>query len=291
MIRMQPRIAAVVAIGAALAATTAHADVKYTTTMKVNAGPGGGGISTTYYYKGHNERQETHVKFGPMDMTMVILSLCKEEQTVTLDPDLKIYKVAPIGVPAFAPPNIMRRGAPAGGAGQMSGSSDTTFTIQDLGQETVGSLACTHAKVTIHSVTSGCLGDADRTTSMEIWSAPGKLPEGCPARFQPARSVTSPDGCKMTYTLHGNVDEMKALFGGIIARMKIAGPGGREMTQELTDLSEAPLDDSLFTIPADYKRVSAADFTAAQQKAMMEKMMKGGGFPGGPGGRPTPPAP
>ncbi|MDE2125284.1 MAG: hypothetical protein KGJ62_01700 [Armatimonadetes bacterium] len=289
--RINTRPLAIAAAAAAIAITArANADVKYTTEMKVGGGAGrpGGGISVTHYYKGANERTETHIKFGPMDMTLVTLTLCAKEQTYTLDPNLKIYKVAPVGAPALAAQSFrgMRGGAGAQ-SGQMTGKSDTTFTVQDLGQETVANLPCTHSKLTIHSVTSGCLGDADRTSTIEVWSAPGTLPSGCPARFMPSRDVTTPTGCKMTYTLHGDIDKMKALMGGIITRMIVTGPNGQQMTQQLTDISRDPLDDALFTIPADYKELPAADYDSQEQKAMMDRIMKlRGGGPGGP-----PPAP
>jgi hypothetical protein len=44
------------------------------------------------------------------------------------------------------------------------------------------------------------------------------------------------------------------------------------MTQEMTALSEAKLDDTMFTVPAGFKQVSTKEYDDARQQAMMKGM-------------------
>jgi hypothetical protein len=278
--------------GTLVLAPVAHADVRYTTQMAFGgmtaAAPDGTTpaaatqptIRTTTFVKDMHERVETVMNMGPIHTNQVMLTLCDKHQTIKMDPNLKIYTTAPIGVAAFAPPTRGGR-MPAGEAmpGDKPGVGHVTmtFSTQDLGTEKVADLDAQHYKISLRTQTTGCIGDGDQTMQFEEWIAPVKGGMNCPERYSASRMVPNTNGCQITYDMKGDWDKMRDMQGGMVVRQKIYNGDKVIATTDLRDYSLAALDDSLFTVPTDFKEVSEADFDKAESDAMRKHMMGGMG--------------
>jgi hypothetical protein len=281
-------------LAAALSAPPARADLRYTTETKLGAAASTGNaeqdaaaakmmptLRTTTFYKNMNERQETRMNMmGMYEANEVTLTLCDQQQTYSMDPALKIYTVAPIGGGTFQPPS-QAPGKPAKTEKTGEGKLITTFSVQDLGTEKLQNLDTRHSLVTVRTQTSGCLGAADATVKFEVWVAPKQITP-CPARYAPSRVVAGPNGCSITYEVKGDTKGMEKAMGGMVVQQKFYIDDKASMTQELRDYSEAALDAALFTVPADYKKVTQAEYDKAKAEAMRKAMMGGlkTGLPG-----------
>ena len=272
-----------------LAALPSHADVRYTSMMTMGAPnqaadgaemPAGmtmPGIRTTTFVKDMHERVETTMQMGPMKMDTVTLTLCDKHQSIKLDNALKIYTVAPIGVMSFGPPSGMNgHKMPEGKPGV--GAVTTTLSVQDMGVEKVAQINdAHHFKLSVRNQSTGCIGQSDTTFVMEEWVAPLKGGLNCPERYAAApRTVPNENGCQITYTFKGDMSKMRDIAGGMVVRMIIYGDkeGTKVVAQQdLRDYSTAALDDTLFTPPADFQEVSAADFQKQESDAMRKNMM------------------
>jgi len=115
---------------------------------------------------------------------------------------------------------------------------------------------------------------------MEVWSAPIKTLV-CPERFsetgtEPGKATPASGGCDVTYEMHGDMTKLRGMFEGMIVRMKYYQGDKVVFTQDLREYSTAKLDDSLFTVPDDYKEVSSDEYNKAQMDDMKDRMMHGG---------------
>jgi hypothetical protein len=268
-------MAGLVISGGAIGCSGARADLKYTTEMRMGATGGQPMHTMTTMVKKNARRMETTQRIGSAQTRTISLTLCDKKQEIRLDPAQKIYTVAPLG------------GAVGNGASATSGGSEgrsgtgkivNTSSIKFLGEETIAGTKTRHYLVKNRMQTSGCAGNTDLTSQMEIWVAPGlKEPGGCQEGMDPAQAMASAfGGCKVTFVQQGDAAAYRKAYNGLVLRMKMVGEGGRPgMTQQVSALSRAPLSTSLFTIPAGYKKVSAQEFQQAQTKAMMEAMSGG----------------
>jgi hypothetical protein len=278
-------------------AVCANADVRYVTEMsmagadsdaktqedpaddKSQKGRTGGSIQTTTFIKDRRERVETNMNFGPFKRTSISITQCDKQQTIQMDPNLKIYTVAPIGgPPAAMPSGPMTRPGRAPRAEGKPGEAHVinTFSVQDMGKEKIGDLMTHHALITTRTQTSGCLGDSDNTVKMEVWTGTIKT-FYCPERYTSGRTIPNERGCKVTYETRGDMDALKDVFGSMIVQQKIYQGDKVMMTQKLKDYSQDALDAGLFQPGADFKEVSAQEFAQAQQKAMMAQILHDGG--------------
>ena len=266
----------------------AKADVRYVTEMKMDGGDEkeaadegqpAGSMQTTTYIKDRRERVETNMNFGPFKKTSITITQCDKQQTLQIDPKLKIYTVAPIGgPPAVMPANPMgSQGRPARQEGKPGEAHViNTFSVKDMGTEKIGDLTTHHAILTTRTQTSGCMGDSDTSAKIEVWTGSIKT-FYCPERYASGRTVPNERGCKVTYETKGDTSALKDIFGGMIVQQKIYQDDKVTMTLKLKDYSQDALNDSLFQQGADFKEVSAQEFEKAQQKAMMDQMLHGGG--------------
>jgi len=262
----------------------AQADVKYTQEMRVPGIPGAGNgplNSTTTYIKKDARRVETTAAMGPVQMQTVELTLCDKQQRYRIDPASKVYTVAKLDtLPAPGAPPAPE--APAAPETPGTGKVIITATVQDLGEETVADRKTHHYKLNLRTQTSGCPGQSDSTNEMEVWVAPdiavsmaceqGRLPELPHRPYRPT--------CKVTTEQHGDVAALAKVFSGLVMRMKVNNGDKAIMEQTVTSLSDAALDDALFTVPADYRQVSEQEFAQAQSRAMMQAIMRSQGAGG-----------
>lgn len=274
------------AIGLALMATSSRADLRYTTQMAFGE-PGsertvGQGSRTTTFVKNNDERVESVIAIGPIAMKSVTLILCQKKQVLQLDPELKIYTVSPLNA---APASLIgasnmapgRSGPATPKAKTGTGKIVMTYAVEDKGTEKVLNLDARHSIITIQTQSSGCAGNATTTMKMEVWTAPIQT-VNCPARFvgtdsSGASDAGDTDGCKVSYEFRGDVEKMKEIFSGMIVQQKLYQDDRVVMTQTLREHSLAELDPALFTVPADFRKVSEDEFNSARQSAIQKRMI------------------
>lgn len=262
----------------------AQADIKYVTETRMGAAGGDAAakpmmVITNAIMKGA-QRTETVQSFGPMNMSTVELKLCDKQQSIKLNSALKIYTVTPFEQkPSTTATNTTEAAAADNGGQRGTGKMIMTSSVKDLGQETVADVKTAHYLITMRMQSSGCAGNGDTNIKEEIWVGPDLTTElNCDiAPVDPAvMSRIRSGNCKMSFEYHGDTDAYRKVMSGIIMRMKMymGDTDKPTMVQEVTSLSRAKLEDSLFAVPADYKQVSEKEFQEAQSRAMMQAMME-----------------
>jgi hypothetical protein len=272
--------------GSALAGqgSGARADMKYTTESRM----AGAETTTpsqviTTSVRKNQRRVETRMQIGPVQRHTITLTLCEKKQEITLDPQLKLYAVAPLNQAQNAPkePASATPTATAGSTQQRTGRIIMTTSVQDLGEEIVADIKTRHYRITNRIQSSGCAGDSDMTSKMEVWVADLREPSDCDlTSFDPAQAYSQgKSDCRITVEQRGDKAAYTRVFGGLIMRYKIYDETGTKlmMTQEVTSLSRAKLeDDALFAVPTGFKQVSTEELQKAQSEAMIKAMSQAG---------------
>lgn len=296
----------------------AQADMRWTTQMKVDMGSimgragGSAGlvaamgepvISYTTAVKEGAQRKESKMEMGFFSTNDVTLTLCEKKQLVQIDDGLKIYTLSSLtgdesgfvnpmaGLGSAIGsmfPGMTIPGMPSPKPGPPAeGKIVSTVTLEDLGQDAVAETPARHWMVTIKNEKSGCAGNGTDTTKMEVWAANFDEPVVCPDSkgSNPVRDLQNAlkPNCKITFESKGDgAEAFGKIFRGLILRMKMIDPKTNKptMTQEVTMLTRAKQEESLFAIPAGYREVKAEEFQKLKSQAMLQKMLQGGTLPG-----------
>ncbi|MBN9414894.1 MAG: DUF4412 domain-containing protein [Candidatus Eremiobacteraeota bacterium] len=232
-----------VALGAA-------ADVRYTS----KTGASTATVTTTTWVKNKRQRMEMVTDMGTMKTKIVTLTQCDQRQNVTLDTDLKIYYVTPFG-----------DGGGKAEGNQGNGTITNTYTVKDLGTETIAKLKAHHWMVTTQTKTTGCAGNTDNTSKVEVWTAP------IPVLNCPESAAQSQPTCKIKFEEKGDVKGMRSAYNGMPVKMITYQGNQQTSVIEFVDYSTDALADNLFAPPSDYKKVTMAEFQQQQQQKMMQQ--------------------
>jgi hypothetical protein len=274
MLRKGFFVAAAAAIVTAGIATAARADISYTQEGEMSSGKT---VTVTSARKGA-ERVEQAMTFGGNEMKTVTLTVCADRKIYTLDPALKLYTERPIKAATATGAAAAKSAAGTGAAG---GKIVFTVGVKDLGKEQIGQYATRHYLITQRLQTSGCAGDMDNTSKMEVWVAPNAAltGTGCPELAGTAGlQGFGKQGCTCAIVQQGDVAAYRKAMDGLRVRTKMYSGTGADaaplMTTEVKNVSAAKLPDALFSVPKDYKRVTEDEMNAAKQKAMMAKFQQ-----------------
>jgi hypothetical protein len=268
----------------------AHADLKYTSELKLPSNPDAPPfLTTTTYIRKEGRRVERLQQFGPMKRATVELTLCDKQQEYTIDPALKLYYATPL-VTNTEDGNNGANGANAGGPGRPvpgrnTGKIITSSEVKDEGEETIADTKTHHYLVTTEMESSGCAGNGKTTTKMEVWMAEFGEPQSCALKNADPMKLAGAfrPMCDITYERRGNTADYDKVFSGLMMRMRIFNGDTPQPVAEqtVTNISRAKIeDDSLFTLPQDFEQVTQRVFQMRQMRAAMGNMM--GGRPGGP---------
>lgn len=266
-------LACVVSAGALLLSLgqCAHADVTYTSQTLM----GDRVLMTqTTEVKGHKQRVETKMDFGPMHRDTVDITDCDAHQKITADPNIKMFMVGPI-VPNLAPASpMMQRGAPhKTGTGHVA----ITVAMEDKGTEKIGQFDTHHWLVHMQTVSSGCAGDRNTNMDMDLWVAPVvKVGFSCEEHTRPLNVVDN-EGCKITYELKGDFKKFAEIQKDLVVQRTFSN-GRFNMTMKVTQYSLAAVSDADFAPPAGFTRASRVEYEQAEAGAMRQMMP----MPGGP---------
>lgn len=233
---------------------TAFADVRYTTKIST---PGANTSATTMttWVKGKRQRMEMVTEVGTFKSKTVTLTLCDTHQNATLDPDLKIYMLTPMDI---------GDGKPAGGA-VGTGTMTATYTVKDLGVETVAKLKAHHWLITTRYVATGCAGNSDTTNKVEVWTYPIEVLNCW------ENNTYSQPTCRVKFIETGDVKGMRAAYNGMPIKLISYQGETKTSVQEMVDYSTDKIDPAIVSLPKDYKEVSAAEFQQQQQQKMMKQ--------------------
>lgn len=270
----------VAACGLLGACSAANADIKYTTEMTME-GMGDAMPKTVTFraVKPNFERNEMRQTIGTYQMNNVTIRECGKKQTIKIDPSLKIYAIVPDGEAGETTPDGKPK--PQSKKEPKTGHMVMTYKVQDLGEEEVAGFKTRHYMIDTEMTSTGCAGNGTTKIKQEIWVSDIRDANPCPADSSSTSisDAMSRSDCKITVETKGDFALYGEIYRGLILRQKTYNGDKVMMTTEVTMLSQAKFeDDSLFTVPADYKQVSDKEFQNAQTQAMMKAMM-GGAMP------------
>lgn len=244
-------------------ASSAWAD--HTVTMRTTFNdPAAASMKMTSVTRTKNKRQriEDTTDAGHFKMVNVRLVMCDQEQEAQVDPELKIYTIRSLNpLAGMTDPNQPVQTTK--GTGKIS----THVKVQDLGVEKVAQKDARHWIVDSVMKGTGCVGTFDYKSKREFWTA--AMPAfHCPLLSGTWNSQTIND-CVVTNELTGDAAKFEESMKHEVIKEFIYVDGKKVMTREMVDFSTAALDDSWFSLDG-LKKVSEAEFQAAQQKKMMD---------------------
>ena len=268
--------------------TGAHADLKYTKTMTFgdnsDATPM---MRTAHFVADGKERDDTEMTMGNYISKEGIITLCDPRQFIHIDDSLKIYALTDTrsGAAATAVPSTMRGNNAPSREKDGTGKVTVNVKVTELAPEKVSNWDTKHYMVEMHTVTSGCVGENTSDIKMELWVSNVKDVHGCKndandVDYAAILGRNDNDGgkCKITYETTGDFAYLSEIWSGLLMRQKMYDAEGKvAMVQEITSLSQAKLDDSVFAIPEGYTKLSIEEYNKRRQQAMMQAMMSGFG--------------
>lgn len=270
-----------IALGVLGLGTLASADIKYTTEMIAASAPEGmPKTKMVRAVKPNFERTETQQEIGAYQMQTISIRECGKKETIQLAPNLKLYAVVPdsegSGMPGMNAPIPQKPTAGKATTGKMI----LTYNIKDLGEETLlGNFKTRRYMTETQTQSSGCAGEGTAKVKQEIWVSDVRDVNPCPqTNGHPAASIAqgmSHKNCAVEVETKGDFKKYGEIMNGLILRQKTYDGDKLLMTTEVTSLSQAKLGNELFTAPADFKKVSAAELQKAQSEAMVKAMMAG----------------
>lgn len=236
-------------------AVIARADVK----IKSKQTSSGQTMENTTYIKGKRTRTES------AGGQLITIQQCDLRRDLQLMPQSQVYRVTRYDQTAAAVPG---RGNAAGptAAPTRGGTITSTITTRDTGERRqMFGYNARHIITTIETVSSA---DAcnQNNSKMEIdgWYIDAEFVVACETdRYTNPVNNGSPTGCQDKYQTK-QVGTAKRGYS-VVEKMTMMGPDGKpsfSMTNEVTELSQATLDASLFDVPAGYREVE--DFSASQ---------------------------
>ncbi len=244
---------------AALAPAT---DVKYTQQMNmpgmpnVASMPGMGNMTTTVYIKGEQERRDTNM----MGREMSTLTLCPKRQIITVNHKCKLYYIAPMeeGAPAMPTPAAgprMGRGEPTRQGGLVVIEND----VRDTGErQEMSGLPVRHVllKMSMDAKEGSC-HPGHTEMAMDEWVV--ELPRfSCRTNLAEAPPPTpETGGCRDKYQVTAK-GSAASLSGFPVKMTMYSGGHAQTMPMEVTDISTATLEQSVFEVPAGYQQASSA---------------------------------
>lgn len=264
------RFLAPTALSALLLSTlSAHADLQYT--MQMSAAQDGETkpiSTTTTYLKDGLERMDSITQIATFRAEERTISNAAKRETITIDPNLKIYVSEPLSLPGGTNADGMNT-KPVGQAG--NGKMVLTLGSQLLGTDKMLDMETRHYKTSMGIDSTGCCGTGHSDTKSETWMADIKVPTLSNAPFDWRRAFDQEGTkCKINFERRGDVDKYDAAQKGLALKTITSDASGSVLAiQEVTKLSLAPLPDVTFQAPTAFKKVTRSQYDQARQKAMV----------------------
>ncbi len=241
-----------VALLFSLAAVASASDLKYTQQMNAGAGTPGG-MAFTVFIKGQQERRDMSV----MGMDISTITLCPKQQVITVNHKCKLYFIAPMeeGAPMMPMP-AARQGTGRGEPPRQGGLVVVENEVRDTGErQKMFGMTARHIMTKMRTdAKEGACHPGHSEMEMDMWvvdlsgaqlNCRPKMGEGPPPTMPQA------GGCRDKYEIKSKGSA--ASLAGFPVKFTTGN-----MTMQVTDLSTATLDQSVFEPPAGYKQASSA---------------------------------
>jgi len=251
----------------------AHADLTYTTVTKstfssegVNESPVTTQETDTDFVTLDRSREDRELRLdGTVQSKLTIITRCDLHQEFHVNNNLKIYSVKKLHSGAVVKKNSFS--SPASGNSKdalPAGKEITHISIQKLASGKVNGINSDCYVVTWHTQDSGCIGNKEFNSKTKYWIAKLKNYHTCDStEIQFHEQIPTDGKCRIAYETVGDVEEYKKLFSPPMLIMRsesVDDSDNSRFTQKITSLSQAKLNDSLFEIPASYRKVSEKEF-------------------------------
>ena len=234
-----------------ITSTTALADVK----IKSKQTMSGQAYENTTYIKGKRQRSES------MNGMMISLTQCDLRRGVQLNSQTKTYMVNSFGG-GTAATGASTATTDKNGVVQAGGRVTTTYTIKDTGErKQMFGFTARHLIITMETVSSPDACNKNNTKMhTDGWYIDAEFVLDCDYGTQGYNNYGGKaGGCKDKY-------EMKTIGTAkrgypVYEKMTMFDESGKEMMSmenEVVELSKAPLETSLFEVPAGYREVQDA---------------------------------
>jgi hypothetical protein len=260
----------------------AHADVKYTVvTNYTSLGKSAAGSKTphssetiTYFITANKKRMEYERKNLIYTSDDVRITRCDLNQRFRIDNALKIYTVSALnakGIISAPTEKELTEDLP-------SGKVDTHISLQKVGSEKVNGIETTVYHVQMHTQYSGVLTIHESDYDGKMWIADVQGDMTCDSPKPLRASYTQIEDLstgkrRVTYEITGDIDEMNAISSKLPMRQE-GITGDSKISENITGLSTAELDDSLFEVPAGYRKVSSEEYEKLRSKAEFDTIQK-----------------
>lgn len=210
------------------------------------------GMEMTYFLKGRHARIETKIPNVPEGQTAMLWDMEGGGKITTLMPARKIFmtldmKAAAEGMKGFA------KDAKNPGGDESTKFPKLTATGQ---QETIAGYTCEHWLMGEKQELDMCVAKG-----LGYFGMGGQSGGGSFSAFQ--NLAFSP---KLLAEAASHPEWVKFLEGGAFPlKLQFMDDGKVKMTMEATRVERKPLDDSMFSIPADYKEMTVPTMPAGRQ--------------------------
>ena len=253
---------------------TTFADVR----VKQRVTMSGQKFESTRSIKGSRERTEQRVQMDDPAMAdympqIATITQCDMKRTVRVNDRKQIYMIEAFQTADTAP--VQRTTpAPTQTATRRGGTMTMTYIVKDTGErKTMFGLQARHLIITqeMESSPDSCNGPSKTKMEFDGWYADFSAEFNCPnaQATAPSMGMGKPD-CTDRVVYKGNAAARTGFL--LEGTMKMFGADGSvtmSQTTETLELSRAPLDASLFDVPAGYRPVSSSqDLYAVSMPSM-----------------------
>jgi hypothetical protein len=224
-------------------------------------------IESTRSIKGSRERTEQKIQMDDPAMAdympqIATITQCDMKRTVRLNDRKQIYMIEPFQT-ADATPVQRTTPAPTQTTTRRGGTMTMTYTVKDTGErKMMFGLQARHLIITqeMESSPDSCNGPSKTKMEFDGWYVDFSAEFNCPAAQSVAPTVpTGRPDCIDRVVYKGSAAARTGFL--LEGTMKMFGADGSvtmSQTTETLELSRAPLDASLFDVPAGYRQVSSA---------------------------------
>lgn len=257
----------------------AHADVKYTTVSSfAQEGKMTPQTTTVTWMKEGLKRIDTFQKLGPVVIESRVVMNAPKRQIMHYCDATKMYHVAvlgpdgsPLGSDATSSTRTAAgRAKPAKPAGKpKTGAIVVTTKIQSLGLKKLLARSARHYILNATTELSGCAGNSKTKSKSEVWMADIVLPlfkipgESSLKNIEDAY-IDDEGDCFPTFKHICDVATYNRATSGLVIKSIMYDEGGKAVGQtEITALSSAKLAESVFALPAGYKKVTRPEYDKA----------------------------
>ncbi len=261
----------------------AHADLEYTLVTTYSSAkkapnpkqtPSSYKETDTYYVTNNKSRWEHESGNQTYTAKEISITRCDLNQRFHVDNALKIYTVSALdakGKISQPTEKELKENLP-------TGKIETHYSLQEIGAEKIKGIDTKIYQLKITGKYSGIVAGHGSDYNGKIWVAGLQrnvscdLPDAMPKSYTQIEALST---CKrkMIYENTRDVDAMNQLSSKLPLR-GIGTAEGQTVSGEVTSISQDKLNDSIFDIPAGYRKVSSDEYENLRSDAEDKAILK-----------------